>query len=477
MGTMTDDESAVPPRREPSPPGPGTPGGPDGPDGPGSTGPGGPASGTAGATRADARAQEPAADGPARTRLRRGRGDDAVLAGVCHAGGRYFDVDPVIFRIVLAVLSLTGGIGLIVYGLGWLVVPQEGEEDSEAQRLLSGRIEGAPLTAVLMALVGCGLYASMINNSASQAFSLLLVAATAGAVYWSRQRGRTQGAGEAASVVAGPAADAPPEPQAPPEPGTASWWREPLTKEPGYLWGPTDGPRPRGGAFAWPRPSGGAFVRPRPRGGAFVRPARRERQWVFGLALFWLAAAACAAGTLATWWSRPAPVSAEIGLASAVAVLGCGYLVAAFAGRPSGGTRFWTVVAVAALVAAATLPKTGQGVRTSAWRPATAAAVHSSYARGAGTGRLDLRSVRLSGATVHTRLAVGAGRAQVLLPRDARVRLTYRVGAAQVDLPGAEDHFTVRDSTVAYDPPRGVRPDGTLLVDVTVRAGLLEVVR
>lgn len=122
-----------------------------------------------------------------------------MLAGVCHGAGRYFGVDPVIFRIVLAVLALTGGIGLIIYGLGWLVIPQEDEEESEAHRLLSGRIEGAPLTAVLMALVGCGLYASMLGNGANQAFSLILLAATVAAVYWSQQRTRMQAAGETRS--------------------------------------------------------------------------------------------------------------------------------------------------------------------------------------------------------------------------------------------------------------------------------------
>ncbi|WP_107498836.1 PspC domain-containing protein [Actinacidiphila yeochonensis] len=498
---MTDDQPGVPPRREPTSP-PGVAPDDAAPVGAGSTGaragtgarsadagstmpPGrGPGPGPRPSAGQDGRAANgvgpygtgpydtgsgaTAADGPARPALRRGRDDDAVLAGVCHAAGRYFDVDPVIFRIVLAVLSLTGGIGLIVYGLGWLVVPQEGAEESEAQRLLSGRIEGAPLTAALMALVGCGLYASMVNDGASQAFSLLLVAATAGAVYWSRQRGRAQTAGEAASVAAGPAADAPPEPQAPPEPGTASWWREPLTKEPGYLWGPEDSAPAAGVNWAWRR-----SVRPSP-------PVRRDHGSGFGAVVFLVAAVAGALGTLGTWSSQPAPTSAEIGLASALAVFGCGYVVSSFAGRPQSGTRMWTLLAVAALVGTATLPKAGLGVGTSAWRPATAASVRPSYQRGAGTGRLDLRGLRLEGATVRTRLTVGAGRAEVLLPRHSRVRLVYRVGAAQVDLPDTKGRFTVDGSPRAgldYEPPDGARPDGTVLVDVTLRAGLLEVAR
>jgi hypothetical protein len=54
------------------------------------------------------------------------------------------------------------------------------------------------------------------------------------------------------------------------------------------------------------------------------------------------------------------------------------------------------------------------------------------------------------------------------------------VGAAQVDLPGREGRFTVRGShrsRLEYGPPDGVRPDGTLVIDVSLRTGLLEVTR
>jgi len=72
------------------------------------------------------------------------------LAGVCSGAGRYFDIDPVIFRIVLVVLSLTGGIGLIIYGMGWLVIPQEGERESEAHGCCPAGSRARRLTAVLM---------------------------------------------------------------------------------------------------------------------------------------------------------------------------------------------------------------------------------------------------------------------------------------------------------------------------------------
>jgi phage shock protein PspC (stress-responsive transcriptional regulator) len=419
----------------------------------------------AGATRAPA---EEGTQAGGRPRIARGR-EHKVLAGVCDGAGRYFGVDPVIFRIVLAVLSLTGGIGLIIYGMGWLVIPQEGEEQSEAHRLMSGRIEGAPLTAVLMTLVGCGLYASMLGNGANQAFSLILLFATAGAVYWSQLRRRAPG--ETASPAAAAAAgDAPPAVQAPPEPGgSPSWWRDPLSKEqPAYLWGPDDGPYGDTDRQAW-------------RDRKKAVKAGRERTWPFSLAVFLLTVTALAVGTGVSWTSQPARASVEIGLASALGVLGTAFVIASFAGRARGGTAFFSVLALAALVGATTLPRTGHGVGTTTWRPASAAGVHQLYERGTGRGVLDLTAVPLSGGTLHTHLKVGAGRAEVLLPPGATVVLDYDLGVGEVVLPGKDndgvDVKTGQHRTVTLEPPAGTAPTGTVDLRIDVGVGQVKVVR
>ncbi|MFD8013968.1 PspC domain-containing protein, partial [Streptomyces sp. NPDC059762] len=113
-----------------------------------------------------------------------------VVGGVCGGLGRHFDMDPVIFRIVLAVLAVTGGIGLLFYGFAWLLIPLVGEDESEGRRLLTGRVSGAALAAVLMALVGCGIFLSMLRTSSMVGFAVLLSLVTAGAAYWSRGGGR-----------------------------------------------------------------------------------------------------------------------------------------------------------------------------------------------------------------------------------------------------------------------------------------------
>ena len=47
------------------------------------------------------------------------------IAGVCAGLGEYFDLDPVLFRLLFVVSIFFGGIGLLVYVLLWIMVPEE----------------------------------------------------------------------------------------------------------------------------------------------------------------------------------------------------------------------------------------------------------------------------------------------------------------------------------------------------------------
>ena len=64
-------------------------------------------------------------------RLRRSR-DDRKIAGVAGGLARHLDVDPIILRVALVVLVFFGGAGLLIYGAGWLLVPEEETERREA---------------------------------------------------------------------------------------------------------------------------------------------------------------------------------------------------------------------------------------------------------------------------------------------------------------------------------------------------------
>ena len=61
---------------------------------------------------------------------------DRMLAGVAAGIARYLGVDATIVRIVFAVLVVTGGIGVPIYLAGWLLIPEEGSEQSIASELI-----------------------------------------------------------------------------------------------------------------------------------------------------------------------------------------------------------------------------------------------------------------------------------------------------------------------------------------------------
>ncbi|GAA2230188.1 MULTISPECIES: PspC domain-containing protein [Kitasatospora] len=124
-----------------------------------------------------------------------------VVAGVCGGLGRHLDIDPVVFRVVIAVLCLSGGLGLFLYGLAWLVVPKEPVDgkagQTELQRVLTGRVDGQSVGAVLLTVIGTGVFFSSMDDS-GQMFPFLLLA---GLIFLAvrhdperRRRARGQGA-------------------------------------------------------------------------------------------------------------------------------------------------------------------------------------------------------------------------------------------------------------------------------------------
>lgn len=48
-----------------------------------------------------------------------------VLGGVCGGIGEYFDVDPVLIRLLFVISIIAGGVGVLVYLISWLVIPND----------------------------------------------------------------------------------------------------------------------------------------------------------------------------------------------------------------------------------------------------------------------------------------------------------------------------------------------------------------
>ncbi|NEA40399.1 PspC domain-containing protein [Streptomyces sp. SID11385] len=423
-----------------------------------------------------------------------------VLGGVCAGLGRQCGVDPVIFRVVLSVLAVAGGIGLIVYGVVWLVVPFDDGEESEGRRMLTGQVAGPGLAALLSVLVGCGVFLSTLGDGDVLFFSALVLVLTAGAGYWSRRREGTAGHDAPAEGVA---ADAPPETKAPPVRMAPSWWREqgPTPAEEAlaarvYLWGPpeydpevyvsltkdgatatSDTETQRAGGDRREGPAGPVPTEGPDDGGS------RARRYGIGGWTFLAALIAGVAGAASTWESEPLRSSLVLGLSLALAAFGTGLAVGAFVGRIGGGTIVLALITCGLLAASAALPKdiTAEW-QTADWRPTSVAAVRPEYRVGTGTASLDLRDVPFGkDDTVRTDIEVKAGRLEVLVPAGTRVELRSDIGFGGLRLPDyARDrvHGAVDEQRTRTLPARkGAPREGTLILRTRLELGELVVDR
>src|SRR3954452_22371362 len=101
----------------------------------------------------------PADPPPVPRRLTRSSSDN-VLAGVAGGLGRYFDIDPIIFRIGFVVLTIAGGAGVLAYLAAWVLVPPDpAAGEIPADRSRAATIAGASVLALAaIVLLGHGVF-------------------------------------------------------------------------------------------------------------------------------------------------------------------------------------------------------------------------------------------------------------------------------------------------------------------------------
>lgn len=58
--------------------------------------------------------------------------DNRLIGGVCAGMGAYWNIDPIILRVIFVALALAGGLGILVYLILWIVLP---EAKTTAQKL------------------------------------------------------------------------------------------------------------------------------------------------------------------------------------------------------------------------------------------------------------------------------------------------------------------------------------------------------
>ena len=94
---------------------------------------------------------EPPADEP--RRLTRS-GSDAVIGGVASGLGRYFGVDPILFRIGFVVLTFVGAIGILAYLALLAFVPTDGEQRPGGTSKTVATVGAVVLGCVLVTFLG-----------------------------------------------------------------------------------------------------------------------------------------------------------------------------------------------------------------------------------------------------------------------------------------------------------------------------------
>ncbi len=127
------------------------------------------------------------ADKP-RARLYRST-EDRVIGGVCGGLGRYFNTDPLWFRLAFVIVTLAGGAGILIYVIAWIVIPEAGQDEAQtgAQASLG---EHGPMVAGVV-LIGVGLmllFNSLVPWFDEVMWPLAIIAAGAGLLFLGSRR-------------------------------------------------------------------------------------------------------------------------------------------------------------------------------------------------------------------------------------------------------------------------------------------------
>lgn len=428
------------------------------------------------------------------------------VAGVCAAFGRATNTDPVLWRVVIAVLGFFGGIGILIYLLGWLGIPAEGDTASPLESVLGrGRSQMSPISVLLLALAAALTFAFIVNDGFRAA--LLAGAVLLGGVLLLRRGGvvrpapgtapptgsvppPTPNAGFpwATPATAAPGAYAPEYP-----PAGASWTRtapagEPVTAPgnppgsggpPGTPFGaaPQSGYRPPfaphgpwAGAPPYPPAFGPGPTRPQP-----PRPPKppRERSKLGRITFFLIPVAVGLVGLLDL---AGVQVVLSAYFAAALTTIALGLLVGTWFGRPRGLIALALVATVGLGVSSAN-ERWGATLNEPHWRPTNIAGVADRYETRVADATLDLRNVDFAGQHQVTTVSMQGGRLQVMLPPAVDTVATVDLGHGRVRLFGAERSGRDIPRQTVTDLGTDGTGGGELRLNLVMEAGDVEVVR
>ena len=341
---------------------------------------------------------------PPLTRPREGR----VIAGVAAGVAERLGVGAGWIRVAFIIACLFGGLGLLLYVVGWLAIPESGEESSIAASRVADLEGGTRWLGVALIVIG-GLivlsWTDAIRGELVWAGALVLV----GILLY---RGEFPSARSAGDTPPAP----PPPPPPPPAPATTSLVDAGEPPEDVVSEGDD-------GSQTLPPPPPAAPPPPPP-------PPKRQRSMLGRLTL---AAMLIAIGVLALADNAGAVhPEARHYLGTVVAVAGLGLVVGAWAGRARGLIALGILLLPALLVASVVRVPFSGDVGEEYYFPTSAAAVAPTYRLGAGDLLVDLRDVVAEGEIIDFEATVGAGRLRVVVPEEATVYVDGRVGFGEL---------------------------------------------
>ncbi|ADG75433.1 phage shock protein C, PspC [Cellulomonas flavigena DSM 20109] len=373
------------------------------------------------------------------------RSDERWVGGVAGGLAARIGVDPLIVRGVLAVSFLLGGLGLLLYGVAWALLPDARDNRILLERLGAGDADGALLGSLAFVVVGLargdGWWWFWDGSGAVGGTLWLLFVVGVVALVVSSQK-RNAAARQAAPAWGTPTAAA----SAPAAGGPTATLPLPTSSV-----GVADAPAPYGppappsyGPPAPPAPPfGGAPVLPAPP--APPRPPRRSADAatvgaVVGLSIVGLGALLLADRVGA--YDGPLWITAG-GIALVVA--GLGIVTLGLRGRSSGFVGFLAVAGLLVWVPTALVHQTEWSDGLRGWESegraqdvtATSRTVAAAgWDLGAGTSRIDLTGVPLDDEVLRVPIAIGAGQLTVVVPREAAVQadVTAGLGSVRVEL-------------------------------------------
>jgi phage shock protein PspC (stress-responsive transcriptional regulator) len=369
--------------------------------------------------------------------LRRSR-TDRYGVGVCGGLGEYFGVDPVIFRVVLAVLAVFGGAGVLLYLLLWLAIPEEGTSEAALDRGIAGLRRrhipfglAAAVAIILVWVVGFSWWTphSLIPALIVGAIVLVLLS----------RRESTAAAPPVAHPTAGlPTSVDQPWPSRPPLPereGSSSQLREWIAE---------------------------SRLRSR---------QRRERSFPVRIAI--LGALVVVIGALGLIdLLHGVPLALYFWLAGAILV--AGLLVGAALRRTPWSLTVLFVPIVAGLVAFGTSSTSlhdGWGKRT--YQPASVSSMHDTYKLAFGQTIVDLRQLSTVDQAKRVKFQVGAGELKLFIPRSLPV-----VVHSDVHIGAVAENGEVVDSgnDFSHDTTTASSSSApTLIIDATVTDGAVTI--